>query len=104
MWSAEGLITMQRVTLEWYANRSKPTLAETPFGARKSWKLIWLGLAREQVAKMNAQAEDEGKVAKRQIGCATAALRATTEEPAGSSGAWRSSVCKRSNTVTATNM
>jgi transposase len=39
MLSAEGLITMSESP--WTAPRSRQTPAATPFGARRSWKLIW---------------------------------------------------------------
>jgi hypothetical protein len=64
MLSAEGLITMQRVTLD--GTKIKANASGNTF-RRKEKLEAHLALAREQVAKMNAQAEDEGKVAKRQI-------------------------------------
>ena len=64
MLSAEGLITMQRVTLD--GTKIKANASGNTF-RRKEKLEAHLALAREQVAKMNAQAEDEEKVAKRQI-------------------------------------
>ena len=39
MLSAEGLITMERVTLD--GRRSRPMQAVIHFDAKRSWKLIW---------------------------------------------------------------
>jgi transposase len=39
MLSAEGLITMERVTLD--GTKIRPTPAVTPFDVKRSWRLIW---------------------------------------------------------------
>jgi transposase len=73
MLSAEGLITMQRVTLD--GTKIKANASGNTF-RRKEKLEAHLALAREQVEKMNAQTEEEEKVAKRQ----TAARRRAAQQ------------------------
>jgi transposase len=63
MLSAEGLITMQRVTLD--GTKIKANASGNTF-RRKEKIEAHLALAREQVQKMNEQAAEEEKAAKRQ--------------------------------------
>jgi transposase len=72
MLSAEGLITMKRVTLDGTkikANAGGNTLR------RKEKIEAHLALAREQVKRMNVQAEEEEKLAKRQAAARRRAAR-----------------------------
>ncbi len=73
MLSAEGLITMQRVTLD--GTKIKANASGNTF-RRKEKLEAHLALAREQVEKMNAQAAEEEKVAK----CQTAARRRAAQQ------------------------
>jgi len=63
MLSAEGLISMQRVTLD--GTKIKANASGNTF-RRKEKLEAHLALAREQVEAMNAQAGEEETVAKRQ--------------------------------------
>ena len=63
MLSVEGLITMQRVTLD--GTKIKANASGNTF-RRKEKIEAHLALARKQVQEMNAQAAEEAKVAKRQ--------------------------------------
>ena len=72
MLSAEGLITMERVTLD--GTKIKANAGGNTF--RRQQKIeAHLALAREQVRIMNAQAADEEKIAKRQAGARRRAAR-----------------------------
>jgi hypothetical protein len=72
MLSAEGLITMQRVTLD--GTKIKANASGNTF--RRQQKIeAHLALAREQVQIMNAQAADEEKMAKRQAAARRRAAR-----------------------------
>ena len=79
MLSAEGLITMERVTLD--GTKIKANASGNTF-RRKQKIEAHLTLAREQVRIMNAQAADEEKMAKHQAG---APRRSTTDQSSGSS-------------------
>jgi transposase len=70
--SAEGLITMERVTLD--GTKIKANAGGNTF-RRKEKIEAHLGLAREQVRLMNEQAEDEEKLAKRQAAARRRAAR-----------------------------
>ena len=72
MLSAEGLITMQRVTLD--GTKIKANASGNTF-RRKEKIEAHLALAREQVQKMNEQAAEEEKVAKRQSAAKRRAAR-----------------------------
>ena len=70
--SAEGLITMQRVTLD--GTKIKANASGNTF-RRKEKIEAHLALAREQVQKMNEQAAEEEKAAKRQSAAKRRAAR-----------------------------
>ena len=72
MLSAEGLITMQRVTLD--GTKIKANASGNTF-RRKDKLEAYLALAQEQVQAMNAQAREEEKVAKRQAAARRRAAR-----------------------------
>ena len=72
MLSAEGLITMQRVTLD--GTKIKANASGNTF-RRKDKIEAHLALAREQVQKMNEQAAEEEKAAKRQSAAKRRAAR-----------------------------
>ena len=72
MLSAEGLITMQRVTLD--GTKIKANASGNTF-RRKEKIEAHLALAREQVQKMNEQAAEEEKAAKRQSAAKRRAAR-----------------------------
>ena len=72
MLSAEGLITMERVTLD--GTKIKANASGNTF-RRKEKLEAHLALAREQVEKMNAQAADEDKRSKRQVAAQRRAAR-----------------------------
>ena len=72
MLSAEGLITMERVTLD--GTKIKANASGNTF-RRKEKLEAHLALAREQVQKMNAQAEEEDKRASRQVAAQRRAAR-----------------------------
>jgi transposase len=72
MLSAEGLITMQRVTLD--GTKIKANASGNTF-RRKEKIEAHLALAREQVQKMNEQAAEEEKTAKRQSAARRRAAR-----------------------------
>jgi transposase len=72
MLSAEGLITMERVTLD--GTKIKANASGNTF-RRKEKLEAHLALAREQVQKMNAQAEEEDKRASRQLAAQRRAAR-----------------------------
>jgi transposase len=72
MLSAEGLITMQRVTLD--GTKIKANAGGNTF-RRKEKIEAHLALARKQVQEMNAQAAEEEKVAKRQAAAKRRAAR-----------------------------
>lgn len=72
MLSAEGLITMQRVTLD--GTKIKANASGNTF-RRKDKLEAHLALAREQVQLMNAQAAEEEKMAKRQAAAKRRAAR-----------------------------
>jgi len=72
MLSAEGLITMERVTLD--GTKIKANAGGNTF-RRKQKIEAHLALAREQVRLMNEQSEDEEKLAKRQAGARRRAAR-----------------------------
>jgi transposase len=75
MLSAEGLITMQRVTLD--GTKIKANASGNTF-RRKEKLEAHLALARQQVQTMNAQAEEEEKLAKRQAAARRRAARQRT--------------------------
>jgi transposase len=75
MLSAEGLITMQRVTLD--GTKIKANASGNTF-RRKEKLEAHLALARQQVQTMNAQAAEEEKVAKRQAAARRRAARQRT--------------------------
>ena len=75
MLSAEGLITMQRVTLD--GTKIKANASGNTF-RRKDKLEAYLALAQEQVQAMNAQAKEEEKVAKRQAAARRRAARQRT--------------------------
>jgi transposase len=83
MLSAEGLITMQRVTLD--GTKVKANASGNTF-RRKEKIEAHLALAREQLEKMNEQAEEEEKTAKRQ---ADAKRRATRQRISRLEAAYR---------------
>jgi transposase len=83
MLSAEGLITMQRVTLD--GTKVKANASGNTF-RRKEKIEAHLALAREQLEKMNEQAEEEEKTAKRQ---AAAKRRATRQRISRLEAAYR---------------
>jgi transposase len=72
MLSAEGLITMQRVTLD--GTKIKANASGNTF-RRKDKLEAHLALAREQVQKMNEQAAEEEKTAKRRASAKRRAAR-----------------------------
>jgi hypothetical protein len=72
MLSAEGLITMERVTLD--GTKIKANASGNTF-RRKDKLDAHLALAREQVEKMNQQAAEEDKRANRQIAAQRRAAR-----------------------------
>ena len=72
MLSAEGLVTMQRVTLD--GTKIKANASGNTF-RRKEKIEAHLALARKQVQEMNAQAAEEEKVAKRQAAAKRRAAR-----------------------------
>ena len=72
MLSAEGLITMQRVTLD--GTKIKANASGNTF-RRKEKIEAHLALAREQVQKMNEQAAEQEKAAKRQSAAKRRAAR-----------------------------
>jgi transposase len=72
MLSAEGLITMERVTLD--GTKIKANASGNTF-RRKEKLEAHLALAREQVQKMNAQAAEEDKRASRQVAAQRRAAR-----------------------------
>src|ERR1700689_3920669 len=72
MLSAEGLITMERVTLD--GTKIKDNASGNTF-RRKEKLEAHLALAREQVQKMNVQAEEEDKRASRQLAAQRRAAR-----------------------------
>src|ERR1700761_5138742 len=72
MLSAEGLITMERVTLD--GTKIKANAGGNSF-RRKEKLEAHLALAREQVQKMNAQAAEEDKRANRQVAAQRRAAR-----------------------------
>jgi transposase len=72
MLSAEGLITLERVTLD--GTKIKANASGNTF-RRKEKLEAHLALAREQVQMMNAQAEEEEKTASRQIAARRRAAR-----------------------------
>jgi transposase len=72
MLSAEGLITMQRVTLD--GTKIKANASGNTF-RRKDKLEAHLALAREQVQKMNQQAAEEEKTAKRRASAKRRAAR-----------------------------
>ena len=72
MLSAEGLITMERVTLD--GTKIKANASGNTF-RRKEKLEAHLALAREQVQKMNAQATEEDKRASRQVAAQRRAAR-----------------------------
>src|ERR1700690_643581 len=72
MLSAEGLITMERVTLD--GTKIKANAGGNTF-RRKQKIQAHLALAREQVQILNAQAADEEKTAKRQASARRRAAR-----------------------------
>jgi len=63
MLSAEGLITMERVTLD--GTKIKASAGSNSFRRREKLE-AHLVLAREQVGEMNAQAANEEKLSRRQ--------------------------------------
>src|SRR5450631_1533196 len=70
--SAEGLITMERVTLD--GTKIKANASGNTF-RRKEKLEAHLALAKEQVQKMNTQAAEEGKRANRQLAAQRRAAR-----------------------------
>src|ERR1700732_4527696 len=72
MLSAEGLITMERVTLD--GTKIKANASGNTF-RRKEKLEAHLALAREQVQKMNAQVAEEDKRASRQVAAQRRAAR-----------------------------
>jgi hypothetical protein len=72
MLSAEGLITMERVTLD--GTKIKANAGGNTFRRREKLE-AHLALAREQVEQMNAQAESEEKLARRQLAARRRAAR-----------------------------
>ena len=72
MLSAEGLITLERVTLD--GTKIKANASGNTF-RRKEKLEAHLALAQEQVQKMNAQAAEEDKRANRQIAAQRRAAR-----------------------------
>jgi transposase len=83
MLSAEGLITLERVTLD--GTKIKANAGGNTF--RRQQKIeAHLALAREQVRIMNAQAADEDKMAKRQT---AARRRAARQRVSRLEAAWR---------------
>jgi transposase len=72
MLSAEGLITLERVTLD--GTKIKANASGNTF-RRKEKLEAHLALAREQVQKMNAQAAEEGKRANRKVAAQRRAAR-----------------------------
>jgi transposase len=83
MLSAEGLITMERVTLD--GTKIKANASGNTF-RRKEKLEAHLASAREQVQKMNAQVAEEDKTSQPSGGCTTACSPAT-KKPAGVCGA-----------------
>ena len=81
MLSAEGLITMERVTLD--GTKIKANASGNRF-RRKEKIEAHLALAREQVQKMNEQAAEEEKVAKRGVAARTPRSTAA-DQPLGGS-------------------
>ncbi len=82
MLSAEGLITLERVTLD--GTKIKANASGNTF-RRKEKLEAHLALAKQQVQEMNAQAAEEEKRANRQI-AAQAACSAAAEKPSGVCG------------------
>ncbi len=72
MLSAEGLITLERVTLD--GTKIKANAGGNTFRRREKIA-VHLAAAREQVRVLNAQAEDEEKLAKRQTAARRRAAR-----------------------------
>ena len=83
MLSVEGLITMQRVTLD--GTKIKAHASGNTF-RRKEKIGAHLALARKQVQEMNAQAAEEEKASKHQ--CVPSATPAATNESPGGGGIW----------------
>ena len=78
MLSVEGLITMQRVTLD--GTKIKANASGNTFHRKEKIK-AHLALARKQVQEMNAQAAEEEKASKRQS--LQAPRRAATNQSPG---------------------
>jgi transposase len=81
MLSAEGLITMERVTLD--GTKIRANAGGNTF-RRKEKIEAHLALAREQVRLMDAQAAEEDKREGEAAGCGTPSGSAATAQPAGS--------------------